>query len=133
MKNKNTEIQEIEKEMRALADRLEQIKAAKEQPKPRAGEVWQVDDCAPEILTENHGWIYLGASAGTTSCGIGFSALPVRCLGTFNEVYIEREKVREVVHRALAERDFCGHSLDDDTAFGRFGCQKVIATLKELL
>ena len=106
----------IENAERELAEARAALLQA-EKPKPKQGEVWQ--DMFLYLIDDEGDCIRLskGESTLTAKPNLTAARLPLtsaeegKCLGTFDEVFIERAKVKEIVNRALNLEDGDGDSL----------------------
>ena len=113
-------IEEARKRIENAERELAEAKAAllqAEKPKPKQGEVWQ--DMFLYLIDDEGDCIRLSKSESNLTAKPNLTAarLPLtsaeegKCLGTFDEVFIERAKVKEIVNRALNLEDEDGNSL----------------------
>ena len=124
--------EEAQKRIENAERELAEAKAAllqPENPEPKEGEVWG-DTCGNPILWNgDNQFVRLLGAVGEIRARCGGETR----LGTFEEVYIERERVREVIRRALGSKDEYGDTLANILNIHHRGGKKAIAILEELL
>ena len=119
--NKEKEIQRIEEEMRKLADDLAELK----QHKPNTGEVWTYDNSPC-----NSHWLQICGMAislrSFAPCPGIVDPAHYTYLGKFDDVYITKKKVAEIVNEA---RDASGDNLWGDNGLYSSGVRRLRAAL----